>query len=332
MKLHEGLHVATFQDGRTEICAGMETMLSFPNHPRKRTRLVQTLAKGISRSDYFQFAKNLGVGRTEAQEILTQLHRAELLTIREPRLDAGPEESLWKRIGGNAMQETYRQRSRLKVSLNRDTFLTRLLGAELARAGIGTLRVSAEDGSMNHADESRESMAFKSLIQGLGFGTSVTPPRGKVDLAVQLSWGFPDPLVAASAMRRNIAHLPVVAGNDYIEIGPLVVPGLTPCVACVSNHRREFYPDMLEHAVSLLEVEFPRLETSLATAGAALAGSMALAFLDHRAIASGQVTRVDVDGGIEVMTYDTHPDCACCELPMDIEVPEEPRFSRRKVS
>lgn len=300
MRLHDGLHISSFLDGSTEICAGMETMLSFPLLPEKQTKLLKYLVNGISRSDFFLRATGMGVSRDQAEQLLGHLQRAELISLRNSRKSSGPDESVWRRIGGDAMRQTYRQRARLKVSLNQRNHWSQMLAEQLSTAGIGTI---CDDSSRNHPD-----------------------------LSILLSWGFPNPVAIAKAMRHNQTHLPLVAGNDFVEIGPLVVPGYTPCASCVSNHRAAQVPDLQERAASLAGVDFPRIETCLAAMGAAFASTTALAFLDHRAIFAGQVTRIDVDGGVEVMTYDSHPDCGCLGIPPEIEIPPEPRFSQRNNS
>lgn len=297
MRLHDGLHVASFPDGRTEICAGMETLLSFPSLSEKHARLLKFLVSGVSRSDFFLRAAALGIPRKQSEQLLGQLQAAELITLRSSRHPHGPDESTWRRIGGDAMRQSYRRRAKLRVSLNQRNPWSQMLADQLDAAGIGTIRFA--------------------------------PPRVQADLAVLVSWGFPNPLDVSVAMHDNLAHLPVVAGHDFVEIGPLVLPGYTPCASCVANTRAEQVPELQERVASLNGVNFPRIETSLAALGVAIASTTILAFLDNRAIFPGRVTRVDVDGNIEIMTYQTHPNCGCLGLPSEVEVPPEPQFSRR---
>lgn len=297
MRLHDGLHVASFSDGKTEICAGMETLFSFPALPDRQVRLLKSLVSGISRSDFFCRAKDMGVTRSQSEQLLGQLQSAELISLRASRHPHGPDDSTWRRIGGDAMRRNYRHRSRLRLTINRQIPWSQMFSEQLHAAGIGEVRF--------------------------------TPKLAHSDLAIFLSWGFPDPLELSAAMHRNQPYLLIVAGNDYVEVGPLVKPGFTPCASCVSNARAALVPQLQERAASLSGVDFPRLETTLAAMGSSVGVATALAFLDHRAIFPGRVTRIDVDGDIEVMTYAAHADCGCMGLPPEVEFPPEPQFIRR---
>ena len=50
------------------------------------------------------------------------------------------------------------------------------------------------------------------------------------DLLVVVSCGEPARAVFDQALRQGIAHLLVVLDEDRVRIGPLVIPGLTPCL------------------------------------------------------------------------------------------------------
>ncbi|EEZ90889.1 hypothetical protein [Mobiluncus mulieris] len=297
MRLHDGLHVASFPDGKTEICAGMDTLFSFPALPDKQVRLLKSLVSGISRSDFFCRAKDMGVTRSQGEQLLGQLQGAELISLRASRHPHGPDDSAWRRIGGDAMRRNYRHRSRLRVTLNQRNPWSQMLSEQLHAAGIGQVRF--------------------------------TPKLTHSDLAIFLSWGFPNPLDLSAAMHHNQPYLPIVAGNDYVEVGPLVKPGFTPCANCVSNARATLVSQLQERVASLSGVDFPRIETTLAAMGSSVGIATALAFLDRRAIFPGRVTRIDVDGDIEVMTYEAHANCGCTGLPPELEFPPEPSFSRQ---
>lgn len=48
-----------------------------------------------------------------------------------------------------------------------------------------------------------------------------------------------EPRRAAPLIARDAPHLPIVFMGGRVEIGPLVVPGLTACLACIVAHRRD---------------------------------------------------------------------------------------------
>ena len=51
-----------------------------------------------------------------------------------------------------------------------------------------------------------------------------------------------EPRRAAALMSGDIPHVPLVFTGSGAEIGPFVVPGRTPCLACLAAHRRDANP------------------------------------------------------------------------------------------
>ena len=43
-------------------------------------------------------------------------------------------------------------------------------------------------------------------------------------------------------LRRDIPHLPVVFSDSGVQIGPLIEPGITPCLYCLDRYRRDADP------------------------------------------------------------------------------------------
>lgn len=62
------------------------------------------------------------------------------------------------------------------------------------------------------------------------------------DLLVVVSCGEPGRAVFAAAARQAVAHLPVVLDDDRVRVGPLVRPGLTPCLGCLDLTRADWDP------------------------------------------------------------------------------------------
>lgn len=48
-----------------------------------------------------------------------------------------------------------------------------------------------------------------------------------------------EPRRVAALMAGDVSHVPLVLTGSGAEIGPLVRPGVTPCLACVAAHRRD---------------------------------------------------------------------------------------------
>lgn len=72
-----------------------------------------------------------------------------------------------------------------------------------------------------------------------------------------------EPRRAALLMARDVAHLPIELAGDRVTVGPLVVPGVTACLACRHAHRRDTDPSWPLLAAQLLGREPFRTELSL---------------------------------------------------------------------
>lgn len=331
MKLNEGIHLVRLPDGSAELCAGLETMFHFPQCSEKEFQLLQRLVAGCTRPDLSDFAKACRIPLTRVSEILRTLADAELLQLRNPRLYCGPDDGFWSRVGGAKMRHTYRLRQKLSVSLNRVDRMAQLLAVELGAAGIGKIQVPTSTRSPEPDLETAPNppLSTKDLVEQRRRHAAVTTQRIAADLAVQFSWGIPDPVAAQKAMQTNQPFLAVVAGHDFVEVGPLVVPGLTPCTSCLALHQATAVTHLAERAANLHWAAFPRVETALAGVGAAIAAAQALAFLDCRALHPGDVTRISVDGAVTTRHFESHPECDCSYLPMELDVPPEPAFAQR---
>ncbi len=69
---------------------------------------------------------------------------------------------------------------------------------------------------------------------------TASPPGGPVPLpvpeprlAVVVADHVVDPALRAAWTRRGVPHLPVVVGDGRVRLGPLVVPGVGPCLQCL---------------------------------------------------------------------------------------------------
>ena len=66
------------------------------------------------------------------------------------------------------------------------------------------------------------------------------PPSGAA--VVVVAHGVVEPRRAAALVAADVPHLPIVFGAASVEVGPLVVPGRTACLACLAAHRRDADP------------------------------------------------------------------------------------------
>ncbi len=61
-----------------------------------------------------------------------------------------------------------------------------------------------------------------------------------------------EPRRVAAMMGGDIPHVPLVLTGSGAEVGPLVLPGRTPCLACLAAHRRDSDPAWPHLAAQLL--------------------------------------------------------------------------------
>ncbi len=145
------------------------------------------------------------------------------------------------------------------------------------------------------------------------------------DLLVVLSTGEPDRAALADAVRCRVTHLVVVVDGDAVRIGPLVIPGQTPCVGCTDLHRATWDPAWLAlvpqfgrrpaGAGTTASLRGPHLSGGLIQHVAAVEIAAAcLEFADAKP-RPGQIRTIDPDRRVRVAGHSAfHPRCACALL------------------
>lgn len=154
-------------------------------------------------------------------------------------------------------------------------------------------------------------------------GVAVGPDA---DLVVILSSGEPDRTALADAVRCRVIHLVVAVDGDTVRIGPLVVPGHTPCVGCTDLQRAAWDPSWLA-----LIPQFGRMVTPTMPAGMPVVRrrlthhvaaveivAMCLDFTadqEHDGVRPGQIRTIGPDRKVRFESHAAfHPRCACALL------------------
>lgn len=144
-----------------------------------------------------------------------------------------------------------------------------------------------------------------------------TGPGGHPDVAVLLGHGAIDPRAGDALLRDDVPHLAVVVRESDAVVGPLVLPGRSPCLRCLDLHRSArdpLWPRVLAQlAVPRRRGRPPPEETALSTAVAGLAALQVLGHLDGRVPASvGATLEVALpDGLVSRRPWSAHPTCGC---------------------
>ena len=113
----------------------------------------------------------------------------------------------------------------------------------------------------------------------------------------------------APFLRDDVAHLPIAIDRRSATIGPLVVPGRTPCLACRDGHLRDRDPAWPRlHAQMVGRDPGPVPAALIAGAGAAAATLLAPIGDDE-----GRVITLGPDGSRASTSVRFHEGCRCRE-------------------
>ncbi len=142
----------------------------------------------------------------------------------------------------------------------------------------------------------------------------IARPDELASLEVLRAHGASDIGVSRGLTSRDIPHLDIVTDEDGVNVGPLIVPGLTPCETCLGIAHTERDPWWPRLALQLGDprrdagVRVPP-EAALLAAGIALREVLALL---RGAEPSSRRWRIPFEGmTIESEYCATHPACGC---------------------
>ena len=112
-------------------------------------------------------------------------------------------------------------------------------------------------------------------------------------------------------LRRDLPHLPVVLGDSAVVIGPIVEPGVGPCLYCLQKHATDADPAWPAIATQLWGKPSPADSELVASEVAALVTRLALARLEGAASRATQLTLDVAAGSLDSRRVDPHPECGC---------------------
>ena len=141
------------------------------------------------------------------------------------------------------------------------------------------------------------------------------------DLVVLVGEHVLDARVGDDLVRRDIDHLGVVVDTARVVVGPLVLPGRSPCIRCLDLHRRDRDPAWLHLVAQLLDSRATRSavgETALSTTAGALAALQVLCHLDAKVTPDtvGRTLELSLpDGQVHRRAWRLHAQCGCSRLP-----------------
>jgi hypothetical protein len=231
------------------------------------------------------------------------------------------------------------ERGRRHVHVEGDGRVAAAIVTTLASAGVGIV-TTAELGRVRESDVLPAGAGVADV--GTATGAAVRQAVGRVrgepqaradriagrdglhrpDLTVLVADDVVDSRRGDELVRHDVPHLAVVTMPDRVVIGPLVLPGRTPCLRCLDLHRRDRDPAWPQVVAQLLSAQVRRgrgrAETASATAAAGLAALQALVLLDGHTtpVSVGRTLELTLpDGLVERRAWRLHPSCGCARLP-----------------
>lgn len=191
--------------------------------------------------------------------------------------------------------------------------------ASLTGSPPARLRQRAKFGLRLTADKASAELARTTTLILDRAGIRITPGE-QTHLAVMLSNGEPGRQRFLSAMEAGTDHVRVVIEEDRIRIGPLVRPGVTPCVNCHDLHRADWdnaWPALMtQFGASTRWGSEPALcATTLHVAAATIAAEV-LAHCDERTTETTGHCLVVGPHYLDRLTWPVsfHPGCSCTLL------------------
>lgn len=145
-------------------------------------------------------------------------------------------------------------------------------------------------------------------------------------LAIVVGHYVLDPEFFGLWLRRDIPHLPLVYGDTSVRIGPLIEPGVGPCLYCLERHRTDADPAWAAIAPQLWgrrsTAETPFLASEAATLAARIAERRLAGGVTPGAVATSSTIDA-ATGATRRRRHVQHPDCSCggiLEAPVSVPV------------
>jgi bacteriocin biosynthesis cyclodehydratase domain-containing protein len=264
------------------------------------------------------------VGRRAGRDVLAGVARD------APRL--APDAAVWSVVHDDAGDgwELLAARAHRVVEIRGAGRTGTALATALAAAGVGQVDLVDERpvtpadlgpagaiGSDVGGPAHRAVVRVQAALRGPHEAPATQPASGP-DLAVLVHGSAADSTEAAALVRAGLPHLAVVVRERGVLVGPLVLPGRSPCLRCLDLHRTDRDPAW-PRVLAQLTARRTRVpeETASALLAASLAALQVLGHLDGRRRPAGLAATLEVelpDGLVSRRPWSPHPACGCTSL------------------
>jgi bacteriocin biosynthesis cyclodehydratase domain-containing protein len=161
------------------------------------------------------------------------------------------------------------------------------------------------------------------------------------DLAIVVGHFVLEPELFGLWLRRDLPHLPVILSDSEVIVGPVVEPGIGPCLYCLNRYTKDADPAWPAIATQLFGRRSPADTSIVANQVAAIVSRLALERVATGAAASTHSSiHVNVrTGEVSTREWQQHPACGCtvagwtnAEVPLEIGSVAVDRPARRRHS
>lgn len=197
----------------------------------------------------------------------------------------------------------------LASGVSRVRFADRFFKSEVSDLDIGVGSLTSNDFGLNYYQQLESQRRGVSLFP-IAIGEN--PEVGKAHAGLVVHYGDCDPELLIEWSQRKVPHLlihqPV---GDEIVVGPLVLPGESPCNRCLSLYEIDNWGFTRFERIALTPVD--DLPMTIAHYIAALVASEVLRFIDGAPTCGGEVTYINYRRltSPQVVAIARHPRCGC---------------------
>ncbi|MEO5920093.1 MAG: hypothetical protein ABIQ01_03010 [Pseudolysinimonas sp.] len=146
-------------------------------------------------------------------------------------------------------------------------------------------------------------------------GRLASPDSSPPSLVVLVAAWVVGPEDAQRWLRRDIPHVPIVAADRSVTVGPFVEPGAGPCLYCGQLSRTDADPAWPAIAAQLWGRPAPRLSSLTVHSVATFATRRVIARMDSGPATALAWRLADEGATISVVPQLPHPGCSCAALP-----------------
>lgn len=185
-----------------------------------------------------------------------------------------------------------KKRGSSKVFLSRLDRTGLLIAKGFGASGIGTI-YTTDQKPVSNSDTldlgypeaelgNPRAKAARRLVSGgrVELHSRVTHTYDRTDLAILLAGDALLPNQYAQWLNRDVAHIGIMVSESGILVSHLVVPGITPCLACLELARLEADPNWAKTATQLAVLNRDLADSSISLFGASIAISLGLNLID----------------------------------------------------